>query len=125
MCYDHSYLSELRLKYEKRKDTTLHFTGYDHDMGTAISHKTAILRKIFLEKKDPVQVARETDHSPEAVEKYCVGFNKVKWCVENGMGKEEIRIVTGMKAHLIDEYIKIMGEHKAALLKGYWSNGTT
>jgi len=115
MCYDHSYLSELRLKYEKRKDTTLHFTGYDHDMGTAISHKTAILRKIFLEKKDPVQVARETDHSPEAVEKYCVGFNKVKWCVENGMGKEEIRIVTGMKAHLIDEYIKIIGEHKAAL----------
>jgi len=63
-----------------------------------------------------VQVARETDHSPEAVEKYCVGFNKVKWCVENEMGKEEIRIVTGMKAHLIDEYIKIIGEHKAALL---------
>ena len=58
MCYDHSYLSELRLKYEN---------------------------------------------------------NKVKWCVENGMGKEEIRIVTGMKAHLIDEYLKIIGEHKAAL----------
>ena len=75
----------------------------------------SFLKKIFLDKKDPVQVARETDHSPEAVAKYCVGFNKVKWCVENGMGKEEIRIVTGMKAHLIDEYIKIMGEHKAAL----------
>jgi hypothetical protein len=29
--------------------------------------------------------------------------------VENGMGKEEIRIVTGMKAHLIDEYLKIIG----------------
>ena len=115
MCYDPSYLSELRLKYEKRKDTTLHFVGYDHDMGTAISHKTAILRKIFLEKKDPVHVARETDHSPEAVGKYCQQFNKVKWCVENEMGKEEIRIVTGMKAHLIDEYLKIIGEHKTAL----------
>jgi hypothetical protein len=87
MCYDHSYLSELRLKYEKRKDTTLHFAGYDHDMGTAISHKTRILRKIFLDKKDPVQVARETDHSPDAVGKYCQQFNKVKWCVENEMGK--------------------------------------
>jgi len=84
-------------------------------MGTAISHKTTILRKIFLEKKDPVQVARETDHSPEAVGKYCQQFNKVKWCVENEMDKEEIRIVTGMKAHLIDEYLKIMEEHKAAL----------
>jgi hypothetical protein len=35
--------------------------------------------------------------------------------VENEMDKEEIRIVTGMKAHLIDEYLKIMEEHKAAL----------
>ena len=34
--------------------------------------------------------------------------------MENVMGKQEIRIVTGMKAHLIDEYLKIMGEHKAA-----------
>jgi hypothetical protein len=28
--------------------------------------------------------------------------------VENEMGKEEIRIVTGMKTHLIDEYLKII-----------------
>ena len=84
-------------------------------IGTAIPHKTAILRKIFLEKKNPVQVARETDHSPEAVGKYCQPFNKVKWCVENGRGNEEISIVTGMKAHLIDEYLKIIEEHNAAL----------
>jgi hypothetical protein len=126
MCYDHSYLSELRQKYEKRKDTTLHFVGYDHDMGTAISHKTRILRKIFIDKKDPVQVARETDHSPDAVGKYCQEFNKVKWCVENGMGKEEMRIVTGMKAHLIAEYLKIIEEHNAPPPSlGYWPNGTT
>ena len=67
------------------------------------------------QEKEPVQVARETDHSPEAVGKYCQQFNKVKWCVDNGWGKEEIRIVTGMKSHLIDEYLKIMEEHKAAL----------
>ena len=40
----------------------------------------------------------------EVVGKYCQQFNKVKWCVENERGKEEIRIVTGMKTHLIDEY---------------------
>ena len=78
--------------FERYKDEALH---------TRIQEMESFLKKIFLEKKDPVQVARETDHSPEAVEKYCIGFNKVKWCVENRMGKEEIRIVTGMKAHLI------------------------
>jgi hypothetical protein len=115
LCYDSSYLSRLRLIYEKRKNTILHFTGYDQDMGTAISHKTVILRKIFLEKKDPVQVARETNHSPEAVERYCLDFNKVKWCVENGMSKEEMIIVTGMSANLIDEYLKIIEELNASL----------
>jgi hypothetical protein len=59
--------------------------------------------RFFFREKRSVQVARETDHCPEAVGKYCPQFNKLKWCMENGMGKEEIRIVTGMKAHLIDE----------------------
>jgi len=111
MCYRSSHVSNLRLKYERRNNTTLHFVGYDHDMGTAISHKTIILRKIFVDKKDPVQVARETGHSPEAVQNYCLGLNKVKWCLDNNMSKDEIRIVTGMSAHLIDEYIKIIEEH--------------
>ncbi|MCG2782149.1 MAG: DUF1670 domain-containing protein [Candidatus Altiarchaeales archaeon] len=114
MCYGDSYLSNMRLKYERRNNTTLHFTGYDHDMGTAISHKATILRKIFVEKKDPVRVARETGHSPEAVQNYCIGLNKVKWCMENKISKDEIRLVTGMSAHLIDEYIKIMEEDKDA-----------
>jgi len=35
--------------------------------------------------------------------------------VENGLGKAEIRIVTGMKAHLIDENLKIIDEHNVAL----------
>ncbi len=54
---------------------------------------------VSIEKKEPLQVARETNHSPEAVQRYCLHFNKVKWCVENGMSKQEITIVTGMKSH--------------------------
>jgi hypothetical protein len=83
------------------------------DMGTAISHKTVIICKFFFEKKEPLLVARETNHSPEAVQRYCLHFNKVKWCVDNGMSKQEITIVTGMKSHLIDEYLKIIREINA------------
>jgi len=61
----------------------------------------------------PLLVARETNHSPEAVQRYCLGFNKVKWCVDNGMSKKEITIVTGMKSHLIDEYMVIIKEINA------------
>jgi hypothetical protein len=46
--------------------------------------------------------------------------------VENEMGEAEIRIVTGMKAPLIDEYLKIRrGIKLPSLLKEYWPNGTT
>lgn len=108
MSYDHSYISALRLDYEKRNNTVLHFVGYDHDVGTATSHKTSILRKIFVEKKDPVQVARETEHDPKAVENYCVDLNRVRWCLDKGVSIDEMTIVTGMRKHLIEEYINII-----------------
>lgn len=111
MCYSDSYLSKLRIEYEKRKNTILHFTGYDHDMGTATTHKEIITRKVFVDKKDPVTVARETNHSSKAVERYCTGLNKVKWCLKHKMSKEETRIVTGMSPYLIDQYIKIINDH--------------
>ncbi|MCZ7372494.1 MAG: DUF1670 domain-containing protein [Candidatus Methanoperedens sp.] len=117
LCYGDSYLSDLRQRYEKRKNTILHFTGYDMDMGTAISHKTVIIRKVYQEKKEPLQVARETNPRPDAVERYCLDFNKVKWCFENGMSKQEITIVTGMKSHLIDEYLEIIKEINASIEK--------
>ena len=54
------------------------------------------------------------DGSPSgSVGKYCQQLNKVKWCVGNEMGKVEIKIVTGMKGHLMDEYLKIMEVHNA------------
>ena len=39
-------------------------------MGSCISHKTAIVRKVVLEKKDPADVARECNHSQRAVDHY-------------------------------------------------------
>ncbi|MCD4846013.1 MAG: DUF1670 domain-containing protein [Methanosarcinales archaeon] len=47
------------------------------------------------------------------MQRYCLHFNKVKWCVNNGMSKQEITIVTGMKSYLIDEYLKIIREINA------------
>jgi hypothetical protein len=87
--------------------------GLFFEFTAAISHKTVIIRKVYLEKKEPLLVARETNHSPEAVQRYCLHFNKVKWCVDNGMSNQEITIVTGMRSHLIDEYLKIIKELNA------------
>lgn len=74
LCYADSYLSQLRLKYEKRKNTILHFTGYDQDIGTAISHKAMILRKIFLEKKESHTGSERDKSQPRGSGEVLFGF---------------------------------------------------
>ena len=66
---DPSTVSALRLTYEKEQNCPLPHTGLLHDIGLGV-HKALILRKIILEKKDPADVARETNHSQKAVDRY-------------------------------------------------------
>jgi hypothetical protein len=61
----------MKRKQEKERYDRLSFHHWRQ------KHLLRLLKKFFLEKKDPVQVARETDHSPEALGKYCQQFNKV------------------------------------------------
>ncbi|MBE9541390.1 MAG: DUF1670 domain-containing protein, partial [Proteobacteria bacterium] len=58
-----SWVSKMRLNYEKEHDCLLPHTGLLHDMGSCISHKTTIIRKVLVEKKDPADVARECNHT--------------------------------------------------------------
>ena len=57
-----------RHKYEDKHKTVLPFTGTLHDMGSCLTHKNIIVRKVILEKKDPRYVAKETHHTQKAVD---------------------------------------------------------
>jgi hypothetical protein len=58
-----SYVSILRKAYEKRQNTTLPHAGSLQDMGTCITHKGTIVRKVIIEKKDPMQAARRPSYA--------------------------------------------------------------
>ena len=104
------FLARMKMLNEAGKTIIL----ISHDMGVVAEYTS---RTIVMKDGGILMDAgtRETDHSSDAMGKYCQQFNELKWCMENGIGKEEIRIITGMKAHLIDEYLKIIEEYKAAL----------
>ena len=78
-----AYLSQLRIEYEKEHKTILPHTGVIHDMGTTLTHKRIIIYKHVVEKKDPSIVARETNHSQLAVDKYLKDYNRVKTLVND------------------------------------------
>lgn len=103
-----SYVSMLRKSYEKEHDTILPHTGVLHDMGSCMSHKSIIVRKVILEKKDPADVARETRHSQKAVDHYLHDYHRVKSVYDYNQDVQYIHLVTGIAKHVVKEYVEIL-----------------
>jgi hypothetical protein len=103
-----SYASVLRKRYEKEHDTILPHTGVLHDMGSCITHKSVIVRKVVLEKKDPADVARETAHSQKAVDHYLSDYHRVKTVYVDHKDVQHIHLVTGIAKHVVKEYVEII-----------------
>ena len=108
LCSD---ISKKRKAYEKRTDTILPNVGTLHDVGTCISHKTEIIRKIVFENKDIVRVARETNHSLKSVENYLKDYRRVETCYNISNDIEFITQVTGFSKFLIKQYLEIIKNH--------------
>ena len=104
-------ISRQRKLYESENETSLPHTGSLHDVGTCITHKYQILYKYVVEKKDSLTVARETNHSQRAVDKYLKDFNRVKILYLENKTPEFIKIATGMSLFLIKQYLDIINQY--------------
>jgi hypothetical protein len=69
-------------------------TGALHDMGSSVSYKTTIIRKIILKKKDPADVARECNHTQAAVDRYLKDYHRVKTPQPLGLNLDFIHLAT-------------------------------
>lgn len=105
---DPSTVSSLRIAYEKELACQLPHTGLLHDMGSGVSHKAIILRKIIIEKKDPADVARETSHSQKAVDRYLNDYHRVKTVYEQNPDIDYIHRVTALSKYLVKQYVEII-----------------
>ena len=106
-----SYLSRLRIEYEKEYQTVLPHTGVIHDMGTTLTHKNAIIYKHVVEKKDPTVIARETNHSQNAVDKYLKDFSRVKTLVNDNKDINFIHHTTNIARPVIKQYLQIINNY--------------
>ena len=103
-----SSLSAMRKRYEAQHQCTLPHTGALHDMGTCVSHKKLIIRKVVLEKKDPAQVARECNHSQAAVDHYLKDYHRVKTLYQLDQDIEFIHLATQIAKHVVVQYIELI-----------------
>jgi len=98
-----SLVSKYVQEYQIEHDEILPTRGNIHDIGPGITHKAIIVRK-KLEKRSTSQIAKETNHSPEAVDRYIRDYGRVKMLIGKRMTVEEISYATGISRGVVEQY---------------------
>ena len=104
-------ISKSRIQYEKANNVTLPHTGSLHDAGSCLTHKYQIIYKYIVEKKDPVIIAKETNHSIKAVDHYLNDFNRVKTLYLDNKNIQYIHQVTNLSLNVINQYVSIINQY--------------
>jgi hypothetical protein len=104
---DDSRVSWALSRYEKLTGKVVPRRATLHDVGTALTHKRIICLKRWQEGKSAEQVARETFHSLEAVDRYLGMFERVRCCRKYQMDAQQTAFALGCGERLVREYLEI------------------
>jgi hypothetical protein len=78
-----------------------------HDVGTGVTHKVIICRSRFVEGKEPSQIARDTYHTIESVDRYLGQYDRVRFCKLHGMSSEDTSRALNCSHNLVLQYLHI------------------
>ena len=95
------------VNYERRTGHIVPRRATVHDVGTGLTHKHIICLKRYRDGKTSDQIAKETYHSMEAVDRYLGQYDRVRHCRMEGMAKEQIAFTLGCSESLVQEYLEI------------------
>lgn len=103
--------SSWRKHYEHAQKCELPHPGNLQDMGSCVTHKDQIVYKAIVEKKDPVQVANETKHTQQAVDRYLKDFHRVQTVYNHNSDPDYISLVTNISKSVVNQYINLIEKH--------------
>jgi hypothetical protein len=106
-------LAHVLAAYEKERKTVVPRRATLHDVGTALTHKRIICHKHYADGKPADQVARETYHSLEAVDRYLGQYDRVRCCRLQGLSPQETAHLLDCSLRLVEEYLVIDRELEA------------
>jgi hypothetical protein len=104
-----SQLANLLADHERSSQQLVPRRATLHDFGSGQTHKAIICRK-HAEGKTSDQIARETHHSLEAVDRYLADFDRVRQCQQLGMSPEQIAFTLNHSRHLVQQYLLLVKE---------------
>jgi len=98
-------------QWEVERNQVLPRRGTIHDMGPSLTHKRIIIHKLFIDQQTVERVARDTNHSFEAIQNYIGTFRQVLLCRKKGMTTEEIAFAIKRTPRLVNEYQDIIDHY--------------
>lgn len=101
------HISSLLSSYEKRSGEIIPRRATVHDVGSGLTHKAIICRKRYIEGKSPPEIARETYHTLQSVDRYLGQYDRVRYCLLEGMQPQQIAYTLGCSLSLVSEYVAL------------------
>lgn len=98
-------------EYMLREGKPLPTRGFVHDIGPSITHKEIIVGK-FLQGKISNEVARETNHSQEAADRYIRDYERIKICLKKKMNDAMAANATKLSLRLVKAYRKLYNKYE-------------
>ena len=90
----------------RKKGITLPTRGQQKDIGPGVTHREWVVR-LWLEGKEPVQIARATHHSIGAVENYLQKFQRVAYLVRKEFTPHEIALTVGISCKAAEVFAEL------------------
>src|ERR1700730_10778011 len=107
-------VAHLITQYEREKQVVVPRRATLQDVGTGVTHKRIICWKRYAEGKSPNEIARETYHSLESVDRYLAQYERVRHCRQHQkMTVAETAFTLSCTIRLVEEYFKIDDELNA------------
>ncbi len=95
----------------KKLDIHIPTRGQQKDIGPTLTHKGVAIR-LWLEGKEPQEVARHINHSLRAVERYLNHFARAIYCTGHGFGVLQTAFALGISLPSVHAYLDIHREHQ-------------
>jgi len=100
--------------YQQVHQTTLPLRGTVHDVGPAVSHKAEVIRR-FLRGQSPADIARDLNHTQQAVDIYIKDYEVTRKLVQKFPIKD-IPTLSRRSISLVKEHIKLIRQYEPDLV---------
>ena len=102
-----SQLAAVLTEHERQTQKVVPRRATVHDVGSGLTHKRIICHKRYAEGKNPQQIARETYHSLESVDRYLGEYDRVRHCRLEGLTPGQTAHALDRSVSLVNQYLKI------------------